>query len=52
MRKKKVTVIISYDYEDGCTVSNSWVADRIMRALVRGSAPSHEKIESVIVEDD
>ena len=52
MRKKKVTVIISYDYEEGCTVSNSRVAGRIMRDLVRGSDPRHEKIESVIVEDD
>lgn len=52
MKKKKVTVIISYNYDRGCTVSNSRIADRIMRDLVKGTDPNHERIESVIVEDD
>lgn len=51
MRQKKVTVIISYNYEDGCTVSNERIAKRIKCHLVKGSDPLHEKIESVTVED-
>lgn len=51
MKQKKVTVIISYNYEDGCTVSNERIAERIKRGLIKGSDPRHEKIESVIVED-
>lgn len=51
MKQKKVTVIILYNYGDGCTVSNERVADRIKRDLLKGSDPLHEKIESVIVED-
>jgi hypothetical protein len=51
MKKKKVTVIISYDYEDGCTTSNKRIAERIKHDLIKGGDPRHEKIESVIVED-
>lgn len=51
MKQKKVTVIISYDYDNGCTASNERVAERIRRDLVKGSDPRHEKIESVTVED-
>lgn len=51
MKKKKVTVIISYDYEEGCTVCNERIAERIKYDLVKGSNQQHEKIESVIVED-
>lgn len=28
MKQKKVMVIISYDYDDGCTVSNERVAEK------------------------
>lgn len=51
MKQKKVTVIISYNYEDGCTVSNERIAERKKYGLVKGSDPLHEKIESVIVSD-
>lgn len=51
MKQKKVTVIISYDYEDCCTVNNERVAERIKRDLAKGSDPWHERIESVTVED-
>lgn len=51
MKKKRVTVIISYEYEDGCTVSNERIAERIKHDLVKGSNPLHEKIESVTVKD-
>lgn len=51
MKQKRVTVIISYNYEEGRTVSNERVAERIKRDLVKGSYPQNEKIESVIVED-
>lgn len=51
MKQKKVTVIISSNYEDGRTVSNERIAERIKRVLLKGSNPLHEKIESVTVED-
>lgn len=51
MKQKKVTVIISYDYEDGRTVRNERIAERIKFDLAKGSDPRHEKIESVTVED-
>lgn len=52
MKKKKITIIISYDYEDKNTVSNERIADRIKSDLLKGSDPQHEKIESVKVEDN
>lgn len=52
MKQKKVTTIISYDYEDKNTVSNDWIADRIKNDLLKGSNPAHEKIESIKVEDN
>lgn len=51
MKRKKVTIIVSYDYEDKNTVCNSRIADRIKRDLLRGTDTNHEKIESVVVED-
>ena len=52
MKKKKITIIISYEYEDMIIVSNDRVADRIKNDLLKGSNPQHEKIESVTVEDN
>lgn len=52
MKSKKVTVIISYDYDDINTVSNASIAERIKTDLLKGSNPKHEKIESIIVEDN
>lgn len=52
MKQKKVTIIISYNYEDKNTVSNDRIADRIKNDLLKGCNPPHEKIESVIVEDN
>ena len=52
MKSKKITVIISYDYEDKNTVSNDRIADRVKNDLLKGSNPNHEKIESVTVEDN
>lgn len=51
-KKKKITIIISYDYEDKNTVSNDRIADRVKNDLLKGSNPNHEKIESVTVEDN
>lgn len=51
MKKKKVTVIISYDYDDAHTVGNDRIANRIKSDLTKGSDPRHEKIECVTVED-
>lgn len=52
MKKKKITIVISYDYEDKNTVSNDQIADRIKNDLLKGSTPHHEKIESITVEDN
>ena len=52
MKSKKITVIISYDYEDQNTFSNDRIADRVKNDLLKGSDPNHEKIESVTVEDN
>lgn len=51
MKKKKVTVIISYSHAVINTVSNERVAERIKRDLIKGCDPLHEKIELVTVED-
>lgn len=42
---------MSYDYDDKKVFSNEKIAEKIKRDLLKGSNPSHEKIESVIVED-
>lgn len=52
MKKKKITIIISYDYEEKNTISNEQIADRVKKDLLKGSNPQHEKIESVTVEDN
>ncbi|MFK2761561.1 hypothetical protein ACIXWV_13950 [Bacteroides fragilis] len=52
MKKKKITIIISYDYEDKNTVSNDRIAERIKSDLLKGSNPVHERIESIVVEDN
>lgn len=52
MKKKKITIVISYDYEDRNTVSNDRIADRMKIDLLKGSNPQHEKIESITVEDN
>lgn len=51
MKQKKITIIMSYDYEEMFTASNVKIASRIKRELLRNLEPRHEKIESVIVED-
>ena len=52
MKKKKIIIVISYDYEDKNTVNNDRIADRVKNELLKGSNPKHEKIESVTVEDN
>ncbi len=52
MKQKKITIIISYDYEDKNTVSNDRIAERIKSDLRKGSNPVHERIESIVVEDN
>lgn len=52
MKKKKITIVISYDYEDKNTISNDRIADRVKYDLLKGSNSQHEKIESVTVEDN
>lgn len=51
MKKKKITIIMSYDYDDKNIFANEKIAEKIKRDLLKGSNPAHEKIESVIVED-
>lgn len=51
MKKKKVTIVISYNYDDNNVFLNEKIAEKIKRDLIRGSNPYHEKIESVLVED-
>lgn len=52
MKQKKITIIISYDYEDKNTVSNDRIAERIKSDLRKGSNPVYERIESIVVEDN
>lgn len=52
MKQKKITIIISYDYEDRNTVSNDRIAERIKSDLRKGSNPVRERIESIVVEDN
>lgn len=52
MKKKKITIVISYDYDDRNTVSNDRIANRVKKDLLKGSDPNHEKIESITVEDN
>ena len=52
MKKKKLTIVLSYDYEDRNTVSNDRITDRVKNDLLKGSNPKHEKIESITVEDN
>lgn len=52
MKSKRITIIISYDYEDKNTVSNDRIAERIKNDLLKGSNPVHERIESIVVEDN
>lgn len=52
MKQKKITIIISYDYEDKNTVSNDRIAERIKSDLRKGSNPVRERIESIVVEDN
>ena len=52
MKKKKISIVISYDYEDKNTISNDRIADRVKYDLLKGSNSQHEKIESVTVEDN
>lgn len=51
MKNKKITIIMSYDYDDKNVFSNEKIAEKIKRDLIKGSNPDHEKIESVVVED-
>lgn len=52
MKKKKITIIISYDYDKKDVFVNQKIAEKIKRDLLRGINPTHEVIESVIVEDE
>lgn len=52
MKQKKITIIISYDYDEKYTVSNDRIAQRIYSDLKKGTNPGHEKIESLTVEDN
>lgn len=52
MKQKKITIIISYDYEEKNTISNDTIAQRIYSNLKKGSNPGHERIENIIVEDN
>lgn len=52
MKQKKITIIISYDYDEKNTISNDKIAQRIYSDLKKGSNLEHEKIENIIVEDN
>lgn len=51
MNLKKITVIISYNYDKQHTASNTKIAERMKHFLAKGCDPRHEKIQSVIAED-
>ncbi len=51
MKQKKITIMMSYDYDDCNTASNEHIAYRIGNDLRRGLETKHEKIDSVVVED-
>lgn len=51
MKAKKITVVLSYNYDDDLVVSNDKVAYRIRNELSRNIEPRHERIESVTVDD-
>ena len=48
---KKITIIMSYDYDDNLVVSDDNIAYRIRQDLLRNIEPKHERIESINVED-
>lgn len=48
---KKITIIMSYDYDDNLVVSDDNIAYRIRQDLSRNIEPKHERIESINVED-
>lgn len=50
-RKKKITVILSYDYPENPVASNHRIATRIEDSLRRGLDRKHETIEDITVED-
>ncbi|WP_182438478.1 hypothetical protein [Parabacteroides merdae] len=52
MKQKKITITISYDYDENNTVSNDKIAQRIYSDLKKGSDPKHERIENITVEDN
>lgn len=52
MKQKKITIIISYGYDEKNTISNDKIAQRIYSDLKKGSDPEHERIENIIVEDN
>lgn len=52
MKKKKITIIISYDYENKDVFINQKIAQKIKQDLLKGINPVHERIESVKVEDE
>ncbi len=51
MKAKKITIIMSYDYNENQIISNDKVSYRIKQSLLRDIEPKHERIESVKVED-
>lgn len=52
IKQKKITIIISYDYDNKNTLSNDKIAQRIYSDLKKGTNPRHERIENIIVEDN
>lgn len=52
MKKKKITIIISYNYDNKQVVSNDKISYRIKSDLMKGTDPRHERIESITVEDE
>lgn len=52
MKQKKITIIISYDYEDENVFSDDEISKRIYASLKRGINSPHERIENIIVEDN
>lgn len=50
-KKKKVTIIMSHNYDGNNIASNDKIADRIKRDLLKNLEPKRERIESIIVED-
>lgn len=51
MRRKKITIILEYDYNEGQIAPNEQIVARIRSKIMLGVDKAHEHVESITVED-